>query len=84
MKVLLKQAIIVQSSSPLNGLQKDILINNGIIQLIEDQITEQSDTVVEQPGLHVSIGWIDLFSHFCDPGFEYRETLETGANAAAE
>lgn len=83
MKVLIKQAIIVQSSSPLNGLQKDILINNGIIQLIEDQITEHSDTVIDCPGLHVSIGWMDLFSHFCDPGFEYRETLETGANAAA-
>ncbi len=88
MKVLIKQAIIVHpsafgSSSPLNGLQKDILIKDGIIQLIEDHIAEQADTVIEQPGLHVSIGWMDIFSHFCDPGFEYRETLETGARAAA-
>jgi dihydroorotase len=26
---------------------------------------------------------MDIFAHFCDPGFEYRETLETGAAAAA-
>jgi dihydroorotase len=88
MKVLIKQVIIVHpkafgSSSPLNGLQKDILIKDGVIQLIEDHITEPADTVIEQQGLHVSIGWMDIFSHFCDPGFEYRETLQTGANAAA-
>ena len=34
-------------------------------------------------GLLVSGGWVDPFSHFCDPGIEYKETLETGANAAA-
>ena len=83
MKVLIKQATIVDSSSPLNGQQKDIFIKDGIIQLIADQISEQVDHVIEQPGLHVSIGWMDLYSQFCDPGYEYRETLETGAKAAA-
>lgn len=31
----------------------------------------------------VSPGWVDIFAHFNDPGFEYKETLETGASAAA-
>jgi dihydroorotase len=31
----------------------------------------------------VSPGWVDIFSHFCDPGYEFKETLETGAAAAA-
>ncbi len=83
MKVLIKQAIIVQSSSPLNGFQKDILIKDGIIELIADNITENADTIIAHPGLHISIGWMDSFSQFCDPGFEYRETLQTGAHAAA-
>ena len=39
--------------------------------------------VIEHNGLIVSPGWVDIFSHFNDPGFEYKETLETGANAAA-
>lgn len=83
MKVLIKQATIVSPSSPFNGLTKDILIDNGIIAAISDAITDAAATKIEQPGLHVSIGWMDIFSHFCDPGFEYRETLETGAHAAA-
>ena len=83
MKVLIKQATIVQPSSPLNGLVKDIFITNGTITNIADNITEPADTLIEQQNLHISIGWMDTYSHFCDPGHEYRETLETGANAAA-
>ena len=83
MKVLIKQATIVHSSSPFNGQQKDIFIQDGIIQLIADTISETANQVIEQGGLHVSIGWMDVYSQFCDPGYEYRETLETGAKAAA-
>ncbi len=41
------------------------------------------DKVLRHPGLHISPGWVDVFSHFCDPGYEYKETLKTGAAAAA-
>jgi dihydroorotase len=83
MKVLIKQATIVHSSSPFNGQQKDIFIVDGTIQLISDSISEQADKVIDEANLHVSIGWMDIYSQFCDPGFEYRETVETGAKAAA-
>lgn len=83
MKVLIKQTTIVHSSSPFNGTQKDIFIEDGIIQSISDNINYPADIVIEQPNLHASIGWMDVYSHFCDPGYEYRETLETGARAAA-
>ncbi|MBI3883525.1 MAG: dihydroorotase [Sphingobacteriales bacterium] len=83
MKVLIKQAIIVDSSSPFNGQTKDIFIENGIIRTIADTISEIADQLIEAANLSVSIGWIDSFSHFCDPGYEHRETLETGAAAAA-
>jgi len=83
MKVLIQQATIVAPSSPYNGLIKDILIDKGVIADIGDQLTVTEAQVIAQPGLHVSIGWMDIFSHFCDPGLEYRETLETGADAAA-
>ena len=83
MKVLIKQATVVSPSSPFNGKIKDILIDNAVIAKIGDNINDTDAKLIQQPGLHVSIGWMDIFSHFCDPGFEYRETLETGANAAA-
>ena len=83
MKVLIKQAHIVSSSSPFNGKVKDILITDGIIAKIADNISEKADELIETSNLHVSIGWMDSFSNFADPGFEQKETIESGAAAAA-
>lgn len=83
MQVLIKQAKIISSSSPFNGQTKDILISNGLIAKIADSITDTADKIIEQSGLCVSAGWIDIFSNFGDPGFEYKETIETGTAAAA-
>ena len=83
MKVLIKQAQIISSSSPFNGQIKDILITKGKIEKIADSITEKADQTVEEKGLCVSIGWMDVFADFGDPGFEYRENIESGSKAAA-
>ena len=83
MTVLIKQASIICDKSPFNGSTKDILITDGIISSIADSINRAADLTIEEPGLEVSVGWIDIFSHFCDPGYEYKETLESGAMAAA-
>ncbi len=83
MKVLIKQARIISPTSPVNGQLQDILITNGTITSIAASITDTADQLIQQPGLCVSIGWMDIFANFADPGFEYKETLETGAKAAA-
>lgn len=83
MKVLLKKATIIDPGSPHHLTQKDILITDGIIQNIQPALSEEKATIISMPGLHVSPGWIDSFANFCDPGDEYKETLETGARAAA-
>jgi dihydroorotase len=83
MKILIKQAKIISPFSPYNGLQKDILITDGIITTITNSITEKADQTIEQNGLCVSIGWMDMFADFADPGFEQKENIETGAKAAA-
>lgn len=83
MKLLLKQATIIDTSSPYNGSIKDILVTDGIIERIADSIIIADGKTIEANGLIVSNGWVDIFSHFNDPGFEFKETLETGVNAAA-
>jgi dihydroorotase len=83
MKVLIKQATISGSSSPLQAQVKDILVIDGIIDQIADQISVEADTVIAAKNLYVSIGWVDSFASFGEPGFEHKETLETGAAAAA-
>jgi len=83
MKILIKQANIISPSSPFNGQSKDILISNGKISGIDDNISEKADQVIEHKGLCVSIGWMDMFADFADPGHEHRENIESGARAAA-
>jgi dihydroorotase len=83
MKILLQQVKIADPNSPYNGNTKDILIVNGIIKTIGDNITDKSDEIFKAKNIFVSPGWVDIFSHACDPGYEFRETLETCTNAAA-
>lgn len=83
MKVLIKRATIVSPSSPFHGTLQDILIENGIISQIENDLKLSADKTIETDNLHISTGWTDCFANFCDPGQEFKETLETGANAAA-
>ncbi len=83
MKLLIKQAQVIAPSSPLNGKKQDILIENGKITRIADSVTGQVDQVISEEGICVSPGWMDIFADFADPGQEYRETIETGARAAA-
>ena len=83
MKILIQKAYIIDPDSSHNGTVKDILIENGKIAKIAPSINEQADKLIDQPNLHVSLGWVDIFSDFCDPGYEHKETIETGAKAAA-
>ncbi|MFN0081642.1 MAG: dihydroorotase [Ferruginibacter sp.] len=83
MNVLVKKATIVCSSSPFHLQVKDILIIDGLIKEISDSITGENTQTISGNNLHISLGWLDVFADFAEPGNEYRETLETGANAAA-
>lgn len=83
MKVLIKNATIHAPSSPFHGKIKSIFIENGIISKIDNELNVDADNIIERKDLSVSIGWMDCFANFCDPGQEFKETLESGANAAA-
>ena len=82
MNILLKKVLIADSCSPYFNAVKDVFVQDGIIQKIEDNIDAETDYILNEPNLIVSPGWIDVFADFADPGFEHKETLETGANAA--
>lgn len=83
MTVLIKKAFISDVHSSFHQKTKDIFIKDGIIAEVEDSISAKSDQIIESKKLTVTQGWVDIFSNFCDPGLEFKETLESGANAAA-
>lgn len=84
MRILLKKACIIAPGQPLNGKTRDVLIENGVItRIAEEGIGADADQVFSVENLHISPGWMDVFAHFCDPGYEFKEDLRSGARAAA-
>ncbi|MCD7826006.1 MAG: dihydroorotase [Clostridiaceae bacterium] len=81
-RILVKQGRIVD---PANGRDEigDLFLSDGKIQKIGGNITEDADVVLDASGKTVMPGLIDLHVHLREPGFEYKETIESGANAAA-
>jgi len=66
-----------------NGFVKaDIEIENGKVKQIAESIKGNAD--IDAEGLIISPGFIDLHVHFREPGFEYKETIESGSTAAAK
>ena len=85
MSKLLKNAIIIDASSPYHLQKKDILIRNGKFEKIADAIEKNDDyTIVDQENLHVSCGWFDTSVSLGEPGFEERETIKNGLQVAAK
>lgn len=84
-QVILKQAKIIDPSSPYHNQVMDIKIENGTITQIEKEIAASSGfEVVKISNLHISKGWMDSSVSFGEPGYEERETIENGLKVAAK
>lgn len=82
MKLLIKQGRLVDPVGGIGGVM-DILIENGKVAVIGSNLQEPDAQVINAQGLVVSAGLIDIHVHLREPGFEYKETIETGCAAAA-
>lgn len=86
MKVILHQAKIYDRTSPYHLKKKNIWIDNGkIIKITNDEELPDNKkyTIIQSPNLCVSTGWVDMQATFGEPGFEHKETIESGLNCAA-
>lgn len=61
----------------------DVLVEGDKIDKIEKDIKEKADRTIDAAGCYVMPGFIDLHVHLRDPGLTHKETVETGAKAAA-
>jgi dihydroorotase len=61
----------------------DVLIENGRIAGIGDELAPDGTTGFDAGGMIVAPGFIDMHVHLREPGFEHAETIETGSRAAA-
>ena len=60
----------------------DILIQNGKIEQIGENLSADADIVLDGEGLVAMPGLFDMHVHFRDPGQTHKEDLQTGCAAA--
>ena len=62
----------------------DILIENGKIASIADNIKANGDKEIDATGKYVFPGLIDMHVHLREPGYEHKEDIESGTKAAVK
>ncbi|WP_396168301.1 dihydroorotase family protein [Flavobacterium sp.] len=85
MSTIIREAKIIDSSSPFHNQTVDLLIVNGIITKIGTSLPNpESIEEVKLENLHLSQGWFDSSVSLGEPGFEDRETIANGLNVASK
>ncbi len=81
MKTLLKGGRVINPATNTDAVM-DVLVEDGKVAKWAENIQAEADEVVDAAGKWVVPGFIDLHVHLREPGFEYKETIRTGSQAA--
>jgi dihydroorotase len=85
MKIIIREAKIIDPKSPFHNQVVDVKINDSIIEKIGKNLSSESDyEELKHADLHISQGWFDSSVSFGEPGFEDRETIANGLNVASK
>ena len=79
---MIRKGRVVDPVGGIGGVM-DILVEDGRVAVIGSELTAPSARVIDARGLTVCAGLVDMHVHLREPGFEYKETIETGCLAAA-
>ena len=79
--ILIKNAKVLYQNK---YVKKDILIINDLVEKFENNIDYKANRIIDAKGLAVLPGLIDIHTHLRQPGYEYKETIKTGSQAAAK
>ncbi len=80
MTILLKNLTVVTVESVTEA--QDILVADGVIAKIGANLTDNADRVIDCTGKTAFPSFFDMHTHMRDPGFTYKEDIETGTRAA--
>ena len=82
MALLLRGGRVVDPSIGLDSVC-DVIIEDGLIVEVGENLSIESGTVVECAEKVVVPGLVDVHTHLREPGYEYKEDVESGTRAAA-
>lgn len=82
MSILIKGGRVINPATQMEE-EADVLIKEDKVVEIKKNMEEKADRVLDASGCYVMPGFIDMHVHFRDPGFEQKEDIYTGMEAAA-
>lgn len=82
MTILIKNGQVVNPATQMDEVA-DVLVEDGCVKKIAKNMKAKADREIDAKGCYVMPGFIDMHVHLRDPGFEAKETIETGCRAAA-
>ena len=84
-RLLIRSGILLDPAQNIEG-KRDLYIEEGIVKQVAEEITQvpEDTEIIDAAGCWVMPGFIDLHVHFRDPGFTYKEDIESGSLAAAK
>lgn len=82
MNLLIKNGHVIDPKNNIDGIF-DLLVVDGKIAKISESIEDDSCEIIEAEGKYVLPGFVDAHCHLRDPGFEYKEDIESGTLSAA-
>jgi dihydroorotase len=77
-------AILLKGGILADGSKKDVLINDGVITSVSQNLSSEGAEVVDAKGLILLSGLVDLHTHLREPGREDSETVLTGSQAGVK
>ena len=80
MKYLLKSATAYIEGS---FQSVDLLVDDGVFVSVGQHLSVSDATIIPLDGFTVFPGFTDVHVHLREPGFSYKETIESGTKAAA-
>jgi dihydroorotase len=81
-RTLFKGIRVVDPASETDAVL-DVLVEDELIAEVGSGLTGGKAEAIDGDGLVLAPGLVDLHAHLREPGFEHKETVETGTRAAA-
>ena len=82
-KLHIKNGIVIDPKNKRNG-KFDLLVENGVVSdVLSSNSKIKEAKTIDATNLIVTPGFVDLHVHLREPGFEYKESIETGTKSAS-
>ena len=90
MQIIIKNGHVIDPKNNISAVM-DVIIQDGVIVAVGEpadgeaiKIDKKNAKIIDAKGMYVVPGLIDAHCHLRDPGFEYKEDIETGTRSAAK